>query len=258
MEAIDTFETGMSILFNEPEVNSGHYGESQTIYFQNLQPIKVILPDVDSKNVYLFAHHIWKSSILLSKLIIEDPTIVKNKRVLELGAGSGVPSIVCNLMGARDVVCSDYPDEDILSKLKLNMKLNNVQVETIGHVWGDEKNPFVSTFDVIIMADTLWMTDQHDSLLKDLDRFLANDGIVRGTAGLHSGKDAMDIFFEKAGKKFKVEELIPIRIPIGNGFCENSDWNVELGSVSNDIQKRNRHIFKFKLIRKVLENKFNI
>lgn len=42
--------------------------------------------------------------------------------MLELGAGAGLPSIVAAILGARKVVVTDFPDEDLISNLTLNIE----------------------------------------------------------------------------------------------------------------------------------------
>jgi nicotinamide N-methyltransferase len=41
--------------------------------------------------------------------------------VLELGAGSGLPSLVCAINGAKQVVVTDYPDADLVENLRYNV-----------------------------------------------------------------------------------------------------------------------------------------
>jgi predicted nicotinamide N-methyase len=41
--------------------------------------------------------------------------------VLELGAGAGLPSIVCALSGAKQVVVTDYPDAELVENLQYNI-----------------------------------------------------------------------------------------------------------------------------------------
>lgn len=41
--------------------------------------------------------------------------------MLELGAGAGLPSIVCALSGAKEVVVTDYPDADLVENLRYNI-----------------------------------------------------------------------------------------------------------------------------------------
>jgi nicotinamide N-methyltransferase len=45
--------------------------------------------------------------------------LVKGKTVLELGAGAGLPSLVCALNGAYQVVVTDYPDAELVDHCEL-------------------------------------------------------------------------------------------------------------------------------------------
>ena len=41
--------------------------------------------------------------------------------MLELGAGSGLPSLVCAINDAEQVVVTDYPDTDLVENLRYNV-----------------------------------------------------------------------------------------------------------------------------------------
>lgn len=47
--------------------------------------------------------------------------LVKGKTVLELGAGAGLPSLVCALNGASQTVVTDYPDAELIDNLRYNI-----------------------------------------------------------------------------------------------------------------------------------------
>jgi nicotinamide N-methyltransferase len=247
-DELEHFQTGISSLFNEPEINIGDLGEVYTITFPNLKEIKVAIAQTSPENFSLFAHHIWKASIFLSKIILEDPTLVIGKRVLELGAGCGVPSIVCCNLGAN-VTTTDYPDSELIAKLAKNMSDNcTKQFRVEGHIWGEKFD--ADFFDVILMADTLWMKEQHPNLYKDLQNLLAPKGKVYGVAGLHSGRENFDAFFQFADEfGFKIVEVQPYLIPIGNGFCEDLEWT-KAESVDNSKTERSRFLFKFVIMKK--------
>ncbi|GME76014.1 unnamed protein product [Ambrosiozyma monospora] len=76
-------------------------------------------------------------------------TIVQDKTVLEVGAGGALPSVLCCLLGAKMVVCSDYPDYELVQNLKYNLnELNGVSRDKgrgVGYIWG---NPY----DVLLNA----------------------------------------------------------------------------------------------------------
>ena len=46
---------------------------------------------------------------------------MRNRTVLELGAGGGLPSLVCAVNGAAKVVITDYPDTDLVDNLHYNI-----------------------------------------------------------------------------------------------------------------------------------------
>ncbi|KAJ3276355.1 hypothetical protein HDV01_004978 [Terramyces sp. JEL0728] len=245
---LDVFQSGISTLFSEPEVNYGDIGDTVTVELPNEAKISLMLPDVEPSNVKLFAHHLWKGSILLSKIL--QPRNIQG-RVLELGAGCGLPSIVLARKGAT-VVSSDYPDPDIIAKLKQNMEKNKVEVKVIGHIWGVRDDELQGKFDYIIMSDTLWMTHQHDSLLQDLNEYLSPNGTIIGVAGYHSGIYAVEKFFKLAKERFEQTYFQNHTIPIGHGLCENMEWGLapEGTVVPNDIKERAGYIFHFELKRR--------
>lgn len=41
--------------------------------------------------------------------------------MLELGAGAGLPSLVCAINGASQVVVTDYPDAELIENLRYNV-----------------------------------------------------------------------------------------------------------------------------------------
>lgn len=47
---------------------------------------------------------------------------MKGQTVLELGAGAGLPSLVCAINGAKQVVLTDYPDADLVENLRYNVE----------------------------------------------------------------------------------------------------------------------------------------
>lgn len=47
--------------------------------------------------------------------------LVHGRTVLELGAGAGLPSIAAAIWGAKQVVVTDYPDEDLVENLQINI-----------------------------------------------------------------------------------------------------------------------------------------
>lgn len=66
-------------------------------------PFELPLRSPPKRHKELHADLVWSSSILLGDAIIAGELDVKGKRVLELGAGVGLPSILAARQGAEKV-----------------------------------------------------------------------------------------------------------------------------------------------------------
>ncbi len=93
---------------------------------------------------------------------------MRAKTVLELGAGAGLPSLVAAILGAQKVVVTDYPDEELIVKLRYNIQhcsplQDKSNIVADGFLWGSSVDslkahipPGVVGFDVLILADILF------------------------------------------------------------------------------------------------------
>lgn len=48
-------------------------------------------------------------------------SLVRGTSMLELGAGAGLPGIAAAIWGAQNVVVTDYPDQDLVENIKINV-----------------------------------------------------------------------------------------------------------------------------------------
>jgi nicotinamide N-methyltransferase len=80
------------------------------------------------------------------------------------------------------VVCTDYPDEPLIAKLRENMDKNAPEVEVKGYIWGQSISPLIppgeTGFDVLILCDLVFNHSEHASLLKTCQEALNQDGVV--------------------------------------------------------------------------------
>ncbi|OAG08587.1 uncharacterized protein CC84DRAFT_1162506 [Paraphaeosphaeria sporulosa] len=132
----------------------------------------------------LWGHFLWNAGRTLSDYLEERAEyLIKGKSVLELGAGAGLPSIVCALSGANEVVVTDYPDAELVENLRYNVDHCNALPEQVkfaaeGYLWGaptDELTKNLSDssgFDVLILADLLFNHSEHAKLVKTVQLML--------------------------------------------------------------------------------------
>lgn len=100
---------------------------------------------------------------------------------MQLGAGAALPGIVSRKMGAKFVAITDYPEDVIVENMERNVEVNKAETDAPavvqGFKWGESIDELLEKvpdnyFDIILMADTLWMGNQHDNLLQTCVDFL--------------------------------------------------------------------------------------
>ncbi|KAF1986898.1 hypothetical protein K402DRAFT_412549 [Aulographum hederae CBS 113979] len=139
----------------------------------------------------LWGHLLWNAGRTVSNYIETNAkSLVQGKTVLELGAGAGLPSLVCAITGASRVVVTDYPDADLVENLRYNIThcvhlTDGESVRAEGYLWGNSTDRLVSEkpsqegFDVLILADLLFNHSEHGKLISSVRKTLKkNDEAV--------------------------------------------------------------------------------
>jgi len=118
---------------------------------------------------------LWPASIALTHDVLGRADQLRGKRVLELGAGTGMPGLVAASLGGR--VLQIDRDEVALHVCELNKERNRV---TGSEVRSAEWETFHSDeqFDLILGSDVLYVTTMHDRLRQICDEYLAPGGTV--------------------------------------------------------------------------------
>eukprot|EP00948_MAST-09A_sp_MAST-9A-sp1_P001908 g1908.t1 len=129
--------------------NSGAEEEKSTT-IKNVLPSKLEICVAPGSVLHgtddLQAHMVWESSIVLSNWLLTRRLDVRGKSVLELGSGTALPSIIASLFGgAKEVCCTDYPDETIVKTMVKNVESSlkgypviRRKVRVRGYKWGDD------------------------------------------------------------------------------------------------------------------------
>ena len=133
-------------------------------------------PDIGT----LFAHKVWSGSIYMSEFLTiqselrwqspgsELVTLI-GKDIIELGAGTGLPSLTASALGCAKCVITDYPNDEVLNALKETVEhnrrlllqersklLENIQIyhsnvkadpliQVIGHCWGNDISDLIES-----------------------------------------------------------------------------------------------------------------
>ena len=140
---------------------------------------------------------------------------VSGLSVMEMGAGTALPSIMAGLLGAKKIVVTDYPAPAVIKTLKGNVTASvkkecapagRFAVEEVlvgAHGWGELDTPLAlenkHAIDRVIAADCLWMPWQHENLRQSVSWFLGQGEDARAwvVAGFHTTRTTMREFFER-------------------------------------------------------------
>jgi predicted nicotinamide N-methyase len=101
-----------------------------------------------------WAHH-WGGGIALARYIFDHPEIVADRRVLDLGSGSGIVAIAAARAGARHVVSVDT-DKYAIAVARLNAAINGVTIST---VLGDMTADAPPSVDIVLVGDLFYEPD---------------------------------------------------------------------------------------------------
>lgn len=118
---------------------------------------------------------LWPSSIALSEFISEHPELVKGKKVLELGCGLGLPSLVSSHLGG-EVLATDY-HPDVEEYYLRNCRHSSVESFYRRLNWR-EGTEDIGKFDIVIGSDVLYESKHASEVASGLIRFLKPDGII--------------------------------------------------------------------------------
>ncbi|KIK98235.1 hypothetical protein PAXRUDRAFT_824088 [Paxillus rubicundulus Ve08.2h10] len=179
-----------------------------------LKRIELMTPDTQPSNWSLHASSIWVSSLFIAdhledlqidSFASQDSNIL---RVLELGAGAGLPSILIGSVYQRvSVTVSDYPDNNLIRTLSENVRRNEVseRCRVVPYKWGTNVTSLLnrglendSLFDIIVAADTLWNPELHAPFIDTLCMCLKHgpNSRVHLVAGLHTGRYTIHAFLD--------------------------------------------------------------
>ena len=141
---------------------------------------------------------LWPSGLALAHVVRRRD--LEGQRVLELGCGLGVPSIVAALGGAR-VLATDWSPE-ALEVAAENAKRNRADVETVLVSWADP-DALVrrAPWDLVLGADLLYEQRNVDQLLALLPR-LGGEILLA-----EPGRPPAARFFEEARALFVIDEF---------------------------------------------------
>ncbi|MEI9416974.1 methyltransferase [Mesorhizobium sp. Cs1321R2N1] len=111
----------------------------------------------------------WAGGAVLARYILDHPKIVAGRRVLDLGAGSGLVGIAAAKAGAREVIAAEI-DRNGIAAIALNAAANDVTITIMGN---DITTGSPPAADLVLAGDVFYGQEVALGVMPFLDRCLA-------------------------------------------------------------------------------------
>jgi predicted nicotinamide N-methyase len=118
---------------------------------------------------------LWPSAEGLVEYLIQNPELVKDKTVLELGCGSGLPSLVASHLGGK-VLATDY-HPDVEEYFLRNCRHSSIDCRYQRLNWREDRKA-IGTFDVVIGSDVLYESRHPREVVRGLLKFVKPGGTI--------------------------------------------------------------------------------
>nr|WP_042179621.1 50S ribosomal protein L11 methyltransferase [Kibdelosporangium sp. MJ126-NF4]CEL13921.1 SAM-dependent methyltransferases [Kibdelosporangium sp. MJ126-NF4]CTQ88288.1 SAM-dependent methyltransferases [Kibdelosporangium sp. MJ126-NF4] len=116
----------------------------------------------------------WAGGQALARYVLDNPSLVAGRSVLDLAAGCGVVALAAAKAGARRVVANEI-DPFAIDAILLNAEANDTRVETeLGDMVGGDADGF----DVVLAGDIFYDTAVTSRMMPFIRRLRARDVTV--------------------------------------------------------------------------------
>lgn len=137
------------------------------------------LQDDEARQAIPFWAQLWPSAIAMAQFLEANPKLYRGRKVLELGAGLGLPALVTARLAAT-VVVSDIDPEAVaaIHKSIAHLGYTNIQAEVLD--WGLVSNLPVT--DLVVMSDVNYAPETFTRLMQTIQNLLvAGSTVLLGT-----------------------------------------------------------------------------
>ena len=132
-------------------------------------------------------HHgsvVWPGALILAQWVLEHPSVVKSKMVIELGAGCGLTGIVAARHAAR-VLLTEVQHTELLENLRHNAAISGMpdKLRVQSRDWNESSVDSNSEkFDVALGAECIYSPKHAPALARTIGRILKPGGIFYGVS----------------------------------------------------------------------------
>ncbi|XP_030633685.1 EEF1A lysine methyltransferase 3-like [Chanos chanos] len=152
---------------------------------------------------------VWDAALHLCRFFEENSVDLKGKRVIELGAGTGIVGILAARLGA-DVTITDLPLA--IPQLQRNVSANmppsgwpSTTPTVVPLSWGLDQEKFSTDWDLVLGADVVYLADTYPLLLDTLSHLCKSGGVVYLSSKMRREHGTPGFYDNALPQMFKVE-----------------------------------------------------
>ncbi|XP_054473593.1 EEF1A lysine methyltransferase 3-like [Anoplopoma fimbria] len=152
---------------------------------------------------------VWEAALHLCGYLEEQSVELRGKRVIELGAGTGVVGILAARLGAV-VTLTDLPLT--LPQLKSNVSANMpssgwpTNLPTVLPLsWGEDHMNFPSDWDLVLCADIIYLPGTYPLLVETLAHLCKSRAVVYLSSKMREEHETPGFYEESLPSRFNVE-----------------------------------------------------
>ncbi|KAG8947480.1 hypothetical protein FRC04_010661 [Tulasnella sp. 424] len=202
--------------------------------------VRLWIAPKEGKAATLLADQLFSPALLLAESIERRTVSVAGKTMVELGAGTALPSLLA-ATGKGDgsptlVTITDYPDALLMENLSMNVKgnqsgfLDGCRVECVGYEWGKDVTHLFNQagYDIVVLSDLLHFATSHDDLIASTTSLLkkGSGSRVYLAAGKYTSEKVCNNFIEKT-EKCGIEWQVGVNDGVWQGERKVGRWSLE-------------------------------
>ncbi len=158
--------------------NLQYFNQDLNLWIPNLEQIKISYEQElinQPATPFPFWAKLWPASIALTDFLQSNTHWVENKKILEIGAGIGLPSFSIATL-AKEVLISDHAADAIVL---MNENIKHLQLTNVNAACLDWNHfPVEIKADTILLSDVNYAPEQFKQLLNLLKRFIAEGSTI--------------------------------------------------------------------------------
>ncbi|XP_023279481.1 EEF1A lysine methyltransferase 3 [Seriola lalandi dorsalis] len=152
---------------------------------------------------------VWEAALHLCRYFEEQSVELRGKRIIELGAGTGVVGILAARLGAA-VTLTDLPLA--LPQLQANVSANmpssgwpSPPPTVLPLSWGEDHKNFPTDWDLVLCADIIYLPETYPLLVETLTHLCKNGAVVYLSSKMRKEHGTPGFYEECLPSRFSVE-----------------------------------------------------